>query len=233
LVLGLAPRSEKQIRFLQKEFDMADYSFVKDPNGQVVGMWLRDKELPQDTMHLMIITLLKKHQGRLAEVRMPISDDLLKMVTSQNYRVVPNDFDQKGGCFVMFGQTLAPGEEGKTVYKIEIIFVFVLFPKSFSQTAKASFEKEHKGRLTTTLKSRYTANNADVVFVKDWKCKDLTWVDTNDIQNKTPEIIAGINQVVSPRGIPAKDPEVLLKSCYFAIDPETGALIIALPIARS
>jgi len=209
---------------------MADYSFVKDPNGKIAGMWLRDKGLSRNTMYL--ITLLRKHQDLLAEVPMPISDELIKTVTSQNYRVVPNNFDQKGGCFIMFGQTLAPGEEGKTGHKIEIIFVFVLFPKSFLQTAKASFEKEHRKRLTATLKSRYAANNADVVFVKDWKCKDLVWVDTVDIQNKTPEILAGINQVVSPHGTP-KEPDVLLKSCYFAIDPETGVLLIALPIARS
>jgi hypothetical protein len=232
LVLGLASWSEKQIRFLQKECDMADYSFVKDPNGQIVGMWLRDKELPRDTMHLMIITLLKKHQGRLAEARMPISDDLLKMATSQNYRVVPNNVDQKGGCFVMFGQTLAPGEEDKTGHNIEIIFVFVLFPKSFSWIARTSFEIQHKGRLTATLKSRYATNNVDVVFVKDWKCKNLTWVDKTDIQNKTPEILAGINQVVSPTGFPKKELAELSKSCEFAIDPETGALIISLPIAR-
>jgi len=210
---------------------MADYSFVKDPNGQVVGLWLRDTELSRSTAYL--VTLLKKHQGRLAEVRMSVSDDLIKMVISQNYRVVTNNFDQKGGCFVMFGQTLAPGEEGKTRHKIEIIFVFVLFPKSFSWIARTSFEIKHKGRLTATLKSRYATNNAEVIFAKDWKCKDLTWVDKTDIQNKTPEILAGINQVVSPTGVPKKELAELSKSCEFAIDPETGVLIISLPIARS
>lgn len=182
-------------------------------------------------MHL--ITLLKKHQGRLAEVREPISDDLIKMVVSQNYRVVPNDFDRQGGCFVMFGQAMAPGEEGKTRHPIEMIFVFVLFPKSFPQTAKASFEKEHHRRLAGTLKSRYAAGKANVIFIRDWKYKDLTWVDTTEIQDKTPEILAGISQVMSAHGVPRMEPAVLLKSCYFAIDPETGALIIALPIARN
>ncbi len=208
---------------------MADYSFVKDPSGQVVGLWLRDTQLSRNTMHL--VTLLKKHQGHSAEVRVPIGDDLIKMVISQNYRVVPNDFDRQGGCFVMFGQALAPGEESKIRHPIEMIFVFVLFPKSFSETAKAAFEKEHNRRLSATLKSRYAAGKAKVIFIKDWKCKDLTWVDTTDVQDKTPEILDGINQVLSAHGIAKREPDVLLKSCYFAIDPETGTLIVALPIA--
>lgn len=90
---------------------MADYSFVKDPEGQILGLWIRNSELTRTPIY--IITLLKKHQGRLAEIRMPISDELIKMVLSQNYRVVANGFDQQGGCFVMFGQALAPGEENK------------------------------------------------------------------------------------------------------------------------
>lgn len=91
---------------------MADYSFVKDPDGQILGLWIRDVEFARNPIY--ITTLLKKHQGRLAEIRMPISDDLIKMVLSQDYRIVANGFDQQGGCFVMFGQASAPGEENKT-----------------------------------------------------------------------------------------------------------------------
>jgi hypothetical protein len=221
---------------------MADYSFVNDPDGQIKGLWLRNIDDSRNPISLL--TLLKKHQGRLAEIRKPISDDLINMVLSQNYRIVPNKFDKQGGCFVMFGQVLASGEERKRVDQserqvigtktgqdISIIFVFILFPKSFSQNAIVSFEKEHKERLIATLKTQYASPNADVVFVIDWKCKDLTWVDKTDIQNKTPEILAGINQAITPLGFLEREPDVLLKSCYFAIDPDTGALIITLPLA--
>ena len=88
---------------------MADYSFVKDASGQVVGLWLRDTEKSKN--RIVILTLLMQHKGRLAELRKPISDDLVNMASSGNYRVVPNNFDHQGGCFVMFGQALAPGEK--------------------------------------------------------------------------------------------------------------------------
>ena len=87
---------------------MADYSFVKGPDGQVVGLWIRQEELTRTPIY--VITLLKKHHGPLAEVRKPISDAVVDMATSGNYRVVRNTFDRNGGCFVMFGQSLAPGE---------------------------------------------------------------------------------------------------------------------------
>jgi hypothetical protein len=99
-------------RNYKKEFDMADYSFVKDPDGQILGLWIRDTELARSPIY--ITTLLKKHQGRLAEIRMPISDELIEIALSQNYRIVANGFDQQGGCFVMFGQASAPGEENKS-----------------------------------------------------------------------------------------------------------------------
>ena len=87
---------------------MADYSFVKGPDGLVVGLWIRQAELTRTPAY--IITLLKKHSGPLAQVRKPISDEVLNMATAGNYRVVPNTLDRNGGCFVMFGQSLAPGE---------------------------------------------------------------------------------------------------------------------------
>lgn len=79
----------------------ADYSFVRDGKGNVVGMWLRDPELAQDSFTLM--ALLSKHQQ--------LSGGLLNAVTTQQYRVVSNTFDDAGGCFLMFGTSPAPGEQ--------------------------------------------------------------------------------------------------------------------------
>jgi hypothetical protein len=87
---------------------VADYSFVRGPDGEVVGLWIRDKKLAATRSYVVI--LLKKHMGALAEVRKPITEEVLGMALSGEYREVPNTFDKKGGCFIMFGQALAPGE---------------------------------------------------------------------------------------------------------------------------
>ena len=113
-----------------------------------------------------------------------------------------------------------------------MIYLFVLFPNTFRRRAKASFERQHKERLSSLLRSKYDAGDADVVFVRDWKCRNLTWADKTDIQNNSPEILDGINEVVTPPGFPETEPDRLFESCYFSIDPETGALVIALPIAK-
>ena len=88
---------------------MADYSFVKNSSGEIEGVWLKDIEKAKNP--LILLTLLMKHQGRLAEKRELISDDLINKASSGNYRIVPNKFDHQGGCFIMFNQSLAPGEE--------------------------------------------------------------------------------------------------------------------------
>lgn len=87
---------------------MADYAFIKDLQGQIVGLWLRNAEDSNNTAY--IFALLKKHQGPLATVKKPINDDLFHMLLSKNYRVVPNNYDKNGGCFVVIGDSSAPGE---------------------------------------------------------------------------------------------------------------------------
>jgi pyruvate/2-oxoglutarate dehydrogenase complex dihydrolipoamide acyltransferase (E2) component len=76
---------------------MADYSLVKDPQGNLRGVWVRDPAAAQDREKLA--TLLTKH------------NESPEAVVGGKYRVVPNTFNSNGGCFVMFGTSLAPGEK--------------------------------------------------------------------------------------------------------------------------
>jgi hypothetical protein len=76
---------------------MADYSWVRDPNGTVVGMWIRDP------------TGLDK-PGLLETLLATGAPDLLGEYISKRYRKVTNAYNSSGGCFVMFGSSKAPGE---------------------------------------------------------------------------------------------------------------------------
>jgi cytochrome c biogenesis protein CcmG/thiol:disulfide interchange protein DsbE len=67
---------------------MADYSFVKDHDGNILGLWLRDPSQAQDQN--LLIALMTKHG---------YFDDFL----ADGYHVEPNIVDNSGGCFVMFG----------------------------------------------------------------------------------------------------------------------------------
>lgn len=77
---------------------MGDYSFVETQDGEIVGMWIGDSRIIK-RKHL-IQMLLAKHQLL----------DMLERFSSGRYRVVPNTYDNKGGCFLMFGSSIAPGE---------------------------------------------------------------------------------------------------------------------------
>jgi len=77
----------------------ADYSFVRDQTGKVHGIWLRD---PQDTQ--------KRELFMVLAIKHSLPTEILGVVMLGDYRVVPNTFDGAGGCFVMFGSALAPGE---------------------------------------------------------------------------------------------------------------------------
>jgi hypothetical protein len=78
---------------------MADFSFVKDPNGKIRGVWVNNPADAQD--NAFIITLFLR--GGLS------TEDI-----AGTFRVVHNKVDNKGGCFVMLGSALAPGEEGRS-----------------------------------------------------------------------------------------------------------------------
>jgi len=79
---------------------MADYSMVRDQSGSVCGLWLRSPEEAQNR-ELLTMLLIKHNLPR----------ELSATVLSGDYRVVSNTFDNAGGCFVMFGKGLAPGEK--------------------------------------------------------------------------------------------------------------------------
>jgi hypothetical protein len=87
----------------------ADYSFVKDPNGKIAGLWIKEIQYAANPAYLH--SLLKKHHGPQAEKQEPVTDELLKLVLSQNFRIAANNFNKQGGCFVMFGGMPAPGEK--------------------------------------------------------------------------------------------------------------------------
>ncbi|NQT71854.1 MAG: hypothetical protein HQ553_03670 [Chloroflexi bacterium] len=79
---------------------MSDYSMVRDKSGNVNGLWLRDPEAAQNRDLLSFL---------LIDESLP--DELIAAVLAGSYRVVPNTFDNAGGCFVIFGSAPAPGEK--------------------------------------------------------------------------------------------------------------------------
>lgn len=82
--------------------EMADYSFVKGPTGNVVGIWVRHQKTAKNPLLLMM--LFTKHSN--------LSGEILEAIMNKRYRAVPNTYDQAGGCFLMFGSDAAPGEPG-------------------------------------------------------------------------------------------------------------------------
>ena len=76
---------------------MADYSWVKDEKGNVVGIWLRDPSA-------------LNRPGTVETLLVMQNPDLLNVYLAKNYRTVANRYDESGGCFVMFKGSKAPGE---------------------------------------------------------------------------------------------------------------------------
>lgn len=91
---------------------MAEFSFVQDRNGKVLGLWVADRgAIEQPGLLEALLARQEQTAGLLGQPR----------------RVVPNSYDNKGGFFVMFGSTPAPGEasgdvgpEGKPADKLFI-----------------------------------------------------------------------------------------------------------------
>lgn len=78
----------------------ADYSMVEDPTGKVCGVWLRDPKAFLKNPNALEALAVTKDLGY----------DTFELIASKKYRIVPNDYDSKGGSFVMFGSARAPGE---------------------------------------------------------------------------------------------------------------------------
>jgi hypothetical protein len=75
----------------------ATYSLVYDKKTrEVLGLWLADPKDASAERKGYVETLLMKHGAG-------------ELVVAPR-RIVPNTFDAKGGCFVMFGNQRAPGE---------------------------------------------------------------------------------------------------------------------------
>ena len=87
---------------------MVDYSFVKDENENVCGFWFRNPDL-----------ILKDavRQGRArhallraAAIKHSLPEDVYAAIFMGDYRIVANNQDDKGGCFVLLGTIPRPGE---------------------------------------------------------------------------------------------------------------------------
>jgi hypothetical protein len=74
---------------------MADFAFVKDQNGKVSGIWVKNRADAEDQVYIMSLF-----------VRGGLSTDTI----AGGYRIVPNTVDGNGGCFVMLGTVKVPGE---------------------------------------------------------------------------------------------------------------------------
>lgn len=74
---------------------MGDFSFVRDQQGKVCGIWVARAEDTGDQMYLMTLFM----RGGVSSGEM-----------SSGFRVVPNKADGRGGAFAMLGSTPAPGE---------------------------------------------------------------------------------------------------------------------------
>ncbi len=77
---------------------MGDWSLVKDQKG-IIGMWVKDAKDAQDR-NLLSFLLISKN----------IPDEFLMIIETGHYRIIPNTYDDAGGCFIMFKNELAPGE---------------------------------------------------------------------------------------------------------------------------
>jgi len=74
---------------------MGNYSYVKTAQGDVIGLWLLNSKDAQDPDMVAMI---------MVKDGIPLSN------LDDGYRTVPNTYDNKGGCFFMFGLYPAPGE---------------------------------------------------------------------------------------------------------------------------
>jgi len=72
---------------------MGDYSMVKDGNGRICGIWVRDAKMANK--HDLLAAIMIKH-GELPAARLCSGECTIK----------PNEVNNEGGCFVMFDSVL-------------------------------------------------------------------------------------------------------------------------------
>ena len=66
---------------------MADYSFVKDEDGNIRGLWICDASKAHDQIFLMALLMKHGHSASLME---------------NGYKIQSNNVDDNGGCFILF-----------------------------------------------------------------------------------------------------------------------------------
>jgi hypothetical protein len=76
-----------------------DFVLVRDSENRICGIWLRQAENARDRQTLSFLL-----------IRCNAPKELGVAVLSGNYRVAANEYNSAGGCFVMIGSVLAPGE---------------------------------------------------------------------------------------------------------------------------
>ena len=74
-------------------------ALVRDQEGVTCGLWVCEAEGADDRDLLSLLSM---------SVNLP--EELRVAILAGKYRVVPNEHDDAGGCFVMFGDAVAPGE---------------------------------------------------------------------------------------------------------------------------
>lgn len=92
-------------------------TLVKDKSGNIIGFWFSEtkpildahrqtKEMRgtrfKSQLQVNLLTLASMHS-------LPL--DVYSAISDGDYRVVPSAFSGLGGCFVMLGSALAPGEQ--------------------------------------------------------------------------------------------------------------------------
>lgn len=93
----------------QAGMDQPKYSLVMDEGSCVHGFWLHDARSFLKDAHAE--GALKHVRLRMLVVKHNLPSSIYEDLMSDNYRVVPNSFDNKGGDFLMFGSAKAPGEK--------------------------------------------------------------------------------------------------------------------------
>lgn len=78
---------------------MPESSLVRMQDGSICGLWVNDPDIARDKE--LVVALLTEAGA---------SEELRAAALLEDYRVVPNQATDAGGCFIMFGTVPAPGE---------------------------------------------------------------------------------------------------------------------------
>ena len=91
---------ESKKTYKEKEL-IGNFSLVKDQYANVIGLWFLNHDDVKDMHNIATVMTMKG-----------LPENSIETVLIGNYRVVENNYDSKGGYFVMLGDFPAPGEGG-------------------------------------------------------------------------------------------------------------------------